>query len=182
MRLFVLSLLLVGCSIQPRAGYRPEELRYYPLLRPSSYGRTLVIEQLVEGWAKGEHFQLHSRLEIDADHILVLGFTAFLIRVFMLRYDGKTLEFENFADRKMLFPPAMILSDIQKVLWPTLPNQGGWKIIDDAAGKMRRVFFGGQLVTRIQYQGRSPIDGDVELEDLQYGYQLRIRTLNVWGS
>ena len=35
------------------------------------------------------------------------------------------------------------------------------------------MFFEGQLVTRIQYQGTSPLDGDVELIDLQYGYQFR---------
>jgi len=151
------------------------------LLLPSSYGRTVVIEQLLEGWAKGEHFQLHSQLEIDAHYILVLGFTAFQIKTFALRYDGKTLTFENFTDREMPFPPAMILSDIQKILWPTLPNREGWNIVDDIPGKVRLVFFAGRLVTRIQYQGISPLDGDIELVDLQYGYQLHIRILNVWG-
>jgi hypothetical protein len=89
--------------------------------------------------------------------------------------------FENFTDRKMPFPPEMILSDIQKVLWPTLPNRDGWNIVDDTVHKTRLVFFAGQLVTRIQYRGASPTDGDVELVDLQYGYRLHIRTFNVWG-
>jgi hypothetical protein len=178
-RLFLLILLLAGCGTYHHARYQPEALRYYPLLLPNSYGRAIVIEQLLDGWAKGEHFRLHSQLEIDAHHILVMGFTTFQIKAFALRYDGQTLAFENFTDREMPFPPAMILSDIQKIFWPTLPHREGWNIVDDTQGKVRLVFFAGQLVTRIQYQGTSPIDGDVELIDLQYGYQLHIHILNV---
>jgi hypothetical protein len=180
-RLCWLLLLLVGCGTYHRPGSQPDALRYYPLLLPSSYGRTVVIEQLLEGWAKGAHFQFHSQLEIDTQHILVVGLTPFQTKAFVLRYDGKTLAFENFTDREMPFPPVMILADIQKVLWPTLPNRDGWNIVDDTTSKVRRVFFAGQLVTRIQYRGTSPLDGDVELVDLQYGYQLHIRTLHVGG-
>jgi hypothetical protein len=178
----MLAMLLLGCASQHQTELGQTSMPYYPLLPPSSYGRTLVIEQLLQGWAKGEHFQLHSQLEIDAHQILVLGFTAFQTRAFALRYDGKSVNFENFTDRRLPFPPVMIISDIQKILWPTLPNQDGWSIVDDAVGRTRLVFFEGQVVTRIQYQGTSPLDGDVELVDLLYGYQFRIRTLNVWGG
>jgi hypothetical protein len=171
----------MGCSTRHHTGYQQEALRYYPLLLPSGYRHPVTIEQLVEGWARGEHFQFRSQLEIDTYHMLVIGFTTFQIKAFVIRYDGKTVEFENFTDRKMPFPPEMILSDIQKVLWPTLPNRDGWNIVDDAVNKVRLVFFAGRLVTRIQYRGTSPMDGEVELVDLQYGYQLHIRTLNVWG-
>jgi hypothetical protein len=177
----VLLLLLMGCGAQHRTNYQPTALRYYPLLLPSSYHYPVTIEQLVEGWARGEHFQFRSQLEIDTHHMLVMGFTTFQIKAFVIRYDGKTVEFENFTDRQMPFPPEMILSDIQKVLWPTLPNRDGWNIVDDTVHKTRLVFFAGQLVTRIQYRGASPTDGDVELVDLQYGYRLHIRTFNVWG-
>lgn len=180
-QLCLLLLLLVGCGAHHQTSYQPEALRYYPLLPPSSYRRTVAIEQLIEGWAKGEHFQFHSQLEIDAYHMLVLGFTTFQIKAFVIRYDGKTVDVENFTDRKMPFPPEMVLSDIQKILWPALPNRDGWHIVDDTTSKVRLVFFAGQLVTRIQYRGPSPIDGDVELVDLQYGYQLHIHTLNVGG-
>jgi hypothetical protein len=177
----VLLLLLMGCGAQHRTNYQPTALRYYPLLLPSSYHYPVTIEQLVEGWARGEHFQFRSQLEIDTHHMLVMGFTTFQIKAFVIRYDGKTVEFENFTDRQMPFPPEMILSDIQKVWWPTLPNRDGWRIVDDTAHKVRLVFFAGQLVTRIQYRGTSAMDGDVELVDVHYGYQLHIRTLHVWG-
>jgi Protein of unknown function (DUF3261) len=180
--LWLVTMLLMGCASPHRTGFQPMSLRYYPLLVPSTYGGTLVIEQLLDGWAQGEHFELHSQLEIDAHRILVLGFTAFQTRAFALQYDGQSVKFENFTGRKMPFPPAMIISDIQKIFWPTLPTQDGWRIVDDAIARERLVFFEGQVATRIQYHGASPLDGDVELVDLLYGYQLRVRTLNVWGG
>src|SRR5688572_14024307 len=99
--LLLVTMLLMGCAGPHRAGSQQESLRYYPLLLPSSYGATLVTEQLLDGWAEGKHFQLHSQLEIDAHQILVLGFTAFQTRAFALRYDGKSVQFENFTDLKM---------------------------------------------------------------------------------
>jgi hypothetical protein len=180
--LFLIASLLVGCAMHSHPRSQPEVVRYYPLLLPASFGRSIVIEQLLEGSARGERFQLHSQIEIDAEHMLVLGFTTFQTKAFVLRFDGKTVAFENFTERRMPFPPEFILSDIQKILWPTLPDREGWNVVDDPAGKVRLVFYARQLVTRIQYQGLSPIEGDVELVDLQYGYQLHIRTLNVWSG
>jgi len=180
--LCMVAMLLMSCASPHRTGLSPESLRYYPLLPPSSYGGTLVVEQLLDGWAQGEHFQLHSQLEIDAHQILVFGFTAFQTRAFALQYDGHAVKFENFTDRQMPFPPVMIVSDIQKVLWPTLPQQDRWSVEDDVLAGVRLVSFEGQVVTRIQYHGRSPLDGEVELVDLLYGYQLRIRTLHVWSG
>ena len=180
--LCIAAMLLMGCASPHRTGSSQESMPYYPLLPPSSYGGTLVIEQLLDGWAKGEHFQLHSQLEIDAHQILVFGFTAFQTRAFALQYDGHAVKFENFSDRQMPFPPVMIVSDIQKILWPTLPNQDRWSVEDDVLAGVRLVSFEGQIVTRIQYHGTSPLDGDVELIDLLYGYQFRIRTLNVWSG
>ena len=83
--LLVVTMLLIGCASPPRTGPQPEALRYYPLLLPSTYGGTLVIEQLLDGSVKGEHFKLHSQLEIDAHQIQVLGFTAFQTRAFALQ-------------------------------------------------------------------------------------------------
>jgi hypothetical protein len=180
--LFIVTVMAVGCASHHQAEYLPEPINYYPLLIPSTYGRTLILEQLIEGSFKGEQYQFHSQLEINADQMLVLGLTAFQTKAFVLRYNGKTVDFENFTNRQMPFPPAMILADIQKVLWPSLPDRGAWRVVDDAMTNVRLVFFEGRLVTRIQYRGDSRMDGDTELTDFQYGYQLYIRTLNRWGG
>ena len=182
MKWLLVVIWLAGCAAHHQEGYAPGGVRYYPLLPPSSYGGVLILEQLLEGWAKGEQFQLHLQLELDPDQLRVVGLTAFQTKAFALRYDGRTIDFENFTDRRMPFPPAMILSDIQKVLWPTLPDREGWHIVDDPVTKTRRVFFDGQLMTRIQYHAGFPTAGDAELSDLQYGYRLYVRILNRWGE
>lgn len=176
----LMLLLLAGCSLSPHPPvHQPETLHYYPLLPPASYGRALGLTQLLQGHFEAQQFQLHTQLEIDPEQILVVGFTAFQTRAFVMRYDGKTVQFENFTDRKMPFPPEMILSDIQQVLWPTLPNRQGWRVVDHKAERLRQVFFADHLVTQIQYNGTSPTDGDVALSNRQYGYQLRIHTVAI---
>jgi hypothetical protein len=180
--LFIVVIWVAGCAAHHQEGYAPGQERYYPLLPPSSYGGVLILEQLIEGSAKGEHFQLHVQLEIDPDQLRVVGFTAFRTKAFTLRYDGRTLDFENFTDRRMPFPPAMILSDMQKVLWPNLPDREAWHIVDDPAAKVRLVFFDGRLMTRIQYHGGFPTGGGAELNDVQYGYRLDIHILSSWGG
>ncbi len=179
-RLLLILPLLIGCSMQHHTlSHQPPVFHYYPLLSPVSYGQSLGLEQLLGGRFKENHFQLHTLLEIDADQIVVLGFTPLQTRAFVIRYDGRALEFENFTDRKMPFPPEMILSDIQQVFWPALPNRGGWRVVDDQVERIRLVFFEDQLVTRIQYNGTSPTNGEVALSNMKYGYQLRIRTVTV---
>jgi Protein of unknown function (DUF3261) len=150
------------------------------LLSPASYGRAFATEQFLEGDAPGQHFQLRTYIEIDADEIRVLGFTPWQTRAFILRYDGNRVTFENFTNREMPFAPAMILSDIQQVLWPHLPNQGQWRVSDDPQSHERRVYFRGQLITHIQYNENFPTRGDVELINQPFAYRLRIQTLQSW--
>lgn len=183
-QLILFLLFLSGCgwfqhdsAPPPTTASPPGALLHYPLMSPASYGGSFVAQNLLEGQAQGEHFQLHVHLEIDSNRILVLGFTPWQTRAFVLRYDGQRLEFENFTHRDMPFPPVMILADIQQVLWPVLPDQAQWHAVDDIHKQERRVYFRGQLMTHIQYNGDFPSHGDVELSNLSFGYQLRIRKL-----
>jgi len=179
--LVLLLLLLSGCSLMHPAAAPPGEgWRYYPLLAPASYQRAVAMEQWLEGYAQGQHFQLRTHIEIDAEQILVLGFTPWQTRAFFLRYDGHRIAFENFTDRDMPFAAAMILSDIQQVLWPHLPDQGEWRVNDDTQTRERRVYFRDQLITRIQYNGDFPTHGNVELTNRPFGYRLQIQTLQSW--
>ena len=77
----------------------------------------------------------------------------------------------------MPFPPALILSDVQQVLWPSLPNTAQWRVEDDEHPRERRVYFQNQLVTRIRYEGPSASPHHVTLWNFRYGYQLSIRIL-----
>jgi len=179
-RLLILALfLLSSCTWLERSAEPPTSPpTYYPLQTPGSYGGTFTAQNLLEGKYEGRRIQLQTQVEIDTDQIVVLGLTPWQTRAFVLRYDGQTLDFENFTHREMPFPPALILSDLQQVLWPTLPNTSQWRVEDDVHPGERRIYFRNQLITRIQYAGPEAVPSDVTLWNLPYGYQLNIRTLH----
>ena len=183
-RLVILVLFLASTVWLPSCGWRsrpagppPSSPIYYPLQPPASYGGTFAGQSLLTGEFEGRRLQLHTHVEIDADQIVVLGLTPWQTRAFVLRYHGEHLDFKNFTPRKMPFPPALILSDLQQVLWPTLPNPPQWRVEDEVEPRERRVYFRNQLITRIQYAGGPAAPADVTLWNLRYGYQLTIRTL-----
>ncbi len=170
--------LLAGCALRPQPAQPPTpSLRYYPLLAPSSYEHTVVLDQMLEGEAKGRRFKLRIHIEIDAEQILVVGLTPWQTRAFVLRYDGVKLDFENATRHSMPFPPELMLSDIQQVLWPDLPNNGSWRVTNERRSRERRVYFQDQLVTRIRYHADAATTGDVELSNASFGYRLYIQTL-----
>jgi hypothetical protein len=174
----VLALFLVPSCVwlqRPTAPPPAPTLTYYPLQTPGSYGGTFTAQHLLEGEFEGRRIQLQTHVEIDADQIVVLGLTPWQTRAFVLRYDGQQLDFENFTHRDMPFPPVLILSDLQQVLWPTLPSTARWRVEDDADPRERRIYFQGQLITRIQYAGHSSSPSNVTLRNFRYGYQLNIR-------
>lgn len=177
--LLILALLLLSSCIGQQRPAEPPTLTptYYPLQTPSSYGGIFTAQNLLEGEYEGRRIQLQTHVEIDADQIVVLGLTPWQTRAFVLRYDGQKLDFENFTHREMPFPPALILSDLQQVLWPTLPNTSQWRVEDDLHPRERRVYFQHQLITRIQYAGQTATPSNVTLWNLPYDYQLNIRTL-----
>jgi len=170
--------LLSSCSWLERSAEPPAStLTSYPLQTPGSYGGTFTGQQLLEGEYEGRRMQLQTYVEIDADQIVIVGLTPWQTRAFTIHYDGQQLDFENLTQRDMPFPPALILSDVQQVLWPVLPNTAQWRVEDDVQPRQRRVYFQDQLVTRIQYDGPPTSPHNVTLQNFRYGYQLQIRIL-----
>jgi Protein of unknown function (DUF3261) len=167
--------ILPGCSLLPSPPVSSSlSSPQYPLLSPATYGGAYVAQHLLEGHVRGGDFTLQIHVEIDSDGILLLGFTPWQTRAFVLRYDGTTVDFENFTNSEMPFPPARILSDLQQVLWPRLPNHHEWQVVDDLRTHERHVTFQDRLITRIRYQGVPPMPSVVELDNVALDYQLRI--------
>lgn len=173
--LFLFTLLcLPSCAWLQRPAQPPPT---YPLQTPGSYGGTFSGQHLLEGEYAGRRIQLQTYVEIDRDQMVVVGLTPWQTRAFTIRYDGQRLDFEHLPHRALPFPPSLILSDVQQVLWPRLPNTAQWRVEDDAYPRQRRVYFRHQLVTRIQYAEPSALPRDVRLQNVRYGYKLHIRTL-----
>jgi hypothetical protein len=176
--LFLALLLLSSCAwLNRSAPPPPSKPMSYPLQTPGSYGGTFFGQHLLEGAYAGRRIQLQTYVEIDADQMVIVGLTPWQTRAFTIRYDGQQLNFENFTHRKMPFPPSLILSDVQQVLWPRLPNTAPWHVEDDLHPRQRRVYFRHQLITRIQYAGPPASPHTVTLRSVRYGYELHIRIL-----
>ncbi|NOT58505.1 MAG: DUF3261 domain-containing protein [Deltaproteobacteria bacterium] len=172
----LLFCLLSGCSLLPslRAPVAPV-VPHYPLLAPATFGGSYAAQHLLEGHAQGHDFTLQLQVEIEPEHIVLVGFTPWQTRAFVLRYDGTTVTFENFTLREMPFPPERMLSDLQLVLWPHFPDLSDWHVTRDPQTHERLVSFQDQLITRIRYQGAPLMPSVVELENIVVGYRLRIQ-------
>ena len=202
-QLFFLSCFLCGCGligrpvsppppVSPAPSESPQSSspqppaasleQHYPLLAPQTYGRAYIAQTLLEGHRLEQDFKLHFYLEIDSQQILIIGFTPWQTRAFSLQYDGTQLDFKNFTDRELPFPPALILSDLQLVLWSHLPQQGEWRVVEDDQTHERRVYYRQQLVSRITYHGEFPVQGKAELSNTLFDYHLHIRTLHSQSS
>lgn len=170
--------ILSSCSLFPspfgRSSSSALSSPQYPLLAPATYGRSYSARHLLEGHAQDQDFTLQIHVEIEPDSILLLGFTPWQTRAFVLRYDGTTVAFENFTNRELPFPPARILSDLQQVVWPHLPSLDEWHVTRDPQTHERRVTFQNRLITHIRYLGPFSRPDVVELDNVALGYQLRI--------
>jgi Protein of unknown function (DUF3261) len=147
----------------------------YPLLAPVTFGGSYTAQHLLEGHAQGQDFTLQIQVEIEPDHIVLVGFTPWQTRAFVLRYDGTTVAFENFTNREMPFPPERMLSDLQLVLWPNFPDLDEWHVAHDPQTQERQVSFQNRLITCVRYQSAPSMPEVVELNNIALGYQLRIQ-------
>jgi hypothetical protein len=168
-------LLLLALIFLPSCAWlqHPAQPPAYPLQTPGSYGGTYSGQHLLEGEYDGRRLQLQTYVEIDAEQIVIVGLTPWGTRAFSIRYDGQQLDFDNLTHRDMPLPPSLILSDVQQVLWPRLPNADGWRVEDEGNPRERRLYFRRELVTRITYAGSS----NITLRNRRYGYTLHIRVL-----
>lgn len=175
LRLFhFLLCLLPSCGLLVSSP-APSSAPPYPLLAPATFGGSYSAQHLLEGHAQGQDFTLQIQVEIEPDHIVLVGFTPWQTRAFVLRYEGTTVAFENFTNREMPFPPERMLSDLQLVLWPNFPDLSEWHVARDPQTRERHVSFQNHLVTRIRYQRAPSLPEVVELENVALGYQLRIQ-------
>jgi len=169
--------LLAGCSTDhrrtlPFAGYV-----HYPLLPPASFGRTAEFEHVLHAEYKDRTFQLHALLRMDARELLVVGLTPLGTRSFTIRYEGSLVELDNPNGPKLPFPPEMILSDIQEMFWPALPDTGQWQVRALQPSGEREFFLAGQLVSDVRFTRGKDGRRMIELVNSKYGYHLVLQLI-----
>ena len=170
-------LLLAGCFTTPKQKVPFAGYTHYPLLPPASFGRVAEFEHILQGEYQGRTFQLHALLRMDSTELLVLGLTPFGTRAFTIRYDGREVELDNPNGPKLAFPPELIISDIQEMFWPWLPDQNGWRVSTVEPAKGRDFFFANQRISSVRFTRGKDGQRVIELANLKYGYHLRLQII-----
>lgn len=178
-------LTVVGCSgcASPRNSARHIPIArdvFFDLLPPSSLGRSISLEQIVEG-RRGEHASaFHCLLEVDDEELVLVGLTPFGTRAFVLTLCDGRLHVENTSGQDLPAEPARILADLQLALWTDLPSLPGLEVVErkGTSGKLvRELRHDGQLVIRVTYENAVHWQGNLRFEHLEQGYELEVRTL-----
>ena len=121
--------LLAGCASAPPQGPARLGLR----LAPSALGAAIAIQQHLTVERDGKTNDLDVALEVDADHVGVVGL-AFGQRVLALRFDAAGLTEWRHPMLPAQVRGADVLEDLQLTLWPAdairLALPPGWQIDD----------------------------------------------------
>jgi len=177
-RILLLALLLLaGCSTTPKQKVSFADYMHYPLLPPASFGRVAEFEHMLHGYYQGRTFQLHALLRMDSNEILVLSLTPMGTRAFTIRYDGRNIKLDNPNGPKIPFPPELILSDIQEMFWPVLPDKDGWRVSIVEPARGRDFFFANQRISSVRFTRGKDGQRVIELVNLKYGYRLRLQVI-----
>lgn len=171
-----MALLLSACSVlgvqEPSASP--------PLLSPSSLGRSVGALQVVRGAFGEQEMAFQCVVEVDAQHLTVVGLSAQGQRLFSLRYDGQKLATESTALAPAGLDPQRVLADLQLALWPLAALQQSfvdtaWDLSEPAPAT-RRLRREGRLVAEVHYGGADPWQGLLWLSNFESAYSLSIES------
>lgn len=177
----LLPLLLAACTTVTAPDTPPDmrpSARLQLHLSPAALGQSISLQQHLTVERAGRTDQLDTALEIDADHLDLVGL-AFGQRVMSLHYDGRQLQ----VWRHPMLPSQVqgedVLQDVQLTLWPVdairqaLPE--GWELRE--SNGQRTLLLRDETIAVIDYPDRKAWGGKVILENLRYRYKLTIQSV-----
>lgn len=170
-------LALVGCQTGKRSdmGMRG----YYPLQPPATYGGSAEWEQLLTIVRDGRTQRLRAHVTIDTNEVQIVAFTPVMAPMFVLRYDGEKVTFDNRTGYQLPFALERILSEMQLVFWPELPDAGDWSVREQADGG-RKVYRRNHVMAEIFFPKPGDSPYEYRLLNRRHDYRLTIRNINQW--
>jgi hypothetical protein len=170
----VACVLIGGCASQPRS---PDGASR-PLVAPATLGAEQTVSQVVRGAFGPRDMTMNCVVTVKDGAMTVVGLSAMGLRVFTIRYDGKTTSVENTLPVPPQLTPERLLADLQLVHWPlaVLEPQlaaAGWQLSEPAPGT-RRLRRGGRVIAEVHYASEDPWQGRSWLVNLEHGYTLSI--------
>jgi hypothetical protein len=175
--LALLCALVAGCASQPAIS--PSE-GSRPLVDPSTLGGDRTVTQVVRGAFGPRDMTMSCVVTVKDGTMTVVGLSAMGLRVFTIRYDGKTTSVDNTLPVPAQLTPERLLADLQLVHWPLKalapPLQAaGWEVTEPAPGT-RRLRRADRVVAEVHYAGSDAWQGRSWLVNLEHGYTLNIES------
>ena len=173
--LVTLVALLTGCMSQPQRPSSPETPR--PLVAPSTLGASRTVNQIVRGAFGEREMTINCVVTVKDGVMTIVGVSAMGIRIFTMKYDGKSTSIDNTLPIPAQLTPERLLADFQLVFWPLEALQkplaaSGWQV-SEATGT-RRLRRDTHLVAEVHYASTDPWTGRSWLVNLEHAYTLSI--------
>lgn len=169
---------LVGCHSQST---RPVDVIAMPLLAVHDFGRSLQLQQRVSGEYPGGRHELLCVLELHRNRVSLVGLSPQGLKLFTLQYDGNTLVIDKSPLVPKQLQPQQVLADIQLALWPEQAIKNHldrpWRVQQDS--RVRELFYENNLAAAVRYEMDDPMQGAFTLTNHNYGYSLRVETLEI---
>ncbi len=175
--LAMLGFVMAGCVSQPVLAPTGAAR---PLVAPATMGADRAVSQIVRGAFGPRDMTLNCVVTVKDGTMTVVGLSAMGLRVFTIRYDGKTTSVDNTLPVPSQLTPERLLADLQLVHWPLQAlieplRAGGWEVTEPAPGT-RRLRRDERVVAEVHYAGSDPWQGRSWLVNLEHGYTLNIES------
>jgi hypothetical protein len=191
MRAWPLILLCACAAPKPQ----PPRMEYPgALVPPSALGADFMLRQKISAtFGESKEISFEAVLQKVGDQLTLIGLTPFGSRAFLLQQKGTEIEFTNYVDKELPFPPKYILLDIQRTLRIEQARADGTHELRDAEEHVRETWKDGRIVERrirrlddkppgelvIVYEGGMP-PGEppptMHFDNGWFGYRLTIET------
>ena len=184
-----LALMLSACTAMPQSQTPEVALNdkvSVQLPSARSLGYSLAASQLIVAtWNADESKrseQLPVQLQVNADKLVLAGFSSWGTRILSLEYQDDQISTELLTGLKGVLPqPEQVLFNLMITLWPSSAweaplNKVKWQIIDTE--NSRAIFnSAGEQVIDIQYSNADKLAGEIRFHHLIDDYTITITTL-----
>jgi len=151
-----------------------------PLVAPATLDGEHNVSQVVRGAFGSREFTFNCAVTVKDGAMTLVGTNSLGLRLFTVRYDGKTVQSEMAPAVQGSLLPERLLADLQLVFWPasTLEEplrQAGWQLTQPATG-IRRLRHGEELIAEAHYSSADPWSGRSWLVNFEFNYSLQIES------
>lgn len=181
--LVMLAFGLGGCALRPADAIPLPGGGYWRVLPPAQLGQSLSAVQRVTGQFGERRALLVFYLEIEGDHLALVGTLPDGSELFSLEQDGAHVVVKTSPLMPPQLRPLAVLADLQLIYWPAEALRpalaaNGLELLERDNGE-RELRRGGATLVSIRYAAHDPWRGVVDFEQRAWHYRYTVETLEL---